>query len=562
MMRVSLRRWIVLAACLGTFALAHAQFGGGTGTPEDPYLILTANQLDSLRFHPDASFRQIADIDLNQYPYNTGNGWVSLCSSTHPFTGVYDGNGLRILNLRISGGQNIKGLFLKLQNAEVRDLELEAVQIEDGSTLGGISGVADDSLIMGCVVSGSISGYDILGGIAGDIAGCEISACEVDLYLLGHEAGGGIAGWAVNSQITGCTAHFSYGYMFAGFGGITGYAFNYSHIADCQVSGEMRGGGPHGGIVGEMQYGTISNCRAAHGFLQAAGPVGGIIGCAYVAVDVLDCRSSLFVRGSGPVGGIAGSVENGSFLQRCSAGGNVEGTWITGGFAGAVTYGHISDCFSRGNVSGHQSTGGFAGSIGQPQSTLQNCYSTGAVTATGLYMGGFIGDSGSAMINACYWDVETSGCAASAAGMGRTTEQMTWPYSADTYQGWDFTNVWEHDPQFLQGGYPLLPNPNVHAADPCIPPAMAPILQVDPNPFQTRTRISFSLAERTTARLDVFDIRGRKITTLREGHGACGEQNLEWDGRDGNGQPLPAGIYILRLRSGKSVTARKLTLIK
>ncbi len=558
----SFHRWIVLAACLGTFALAYAQFGGGTGTPEDPYLILTANQLDSLRYYPQDCFRQIADIDLNQYPYNTGNGWVPLCSITDPFTGVYDGNGLRILNLQISGGQNIKGLFLKLQDAEVRNLELEGVQIEDGSTLGVVSGVAEGSLITGCRVSGSLSGYDILGGIAGDVSDCEISACEVDLYLLGHEAGGGIAGWVVSSQITGCTVHFSYAYMYAGFGGIVGYAFSYTDIENCQVSGEMRGGGPHGGIVGEMEYGSVINCRSSHGFLQAGGPVGGIIGRAYVAVDILDCRSSLFVRGSGPVGGIVGSVENGSFLQRCSASGNVEGTWTTGGFAGSVAYGHIVDCFSRGNISGHQSTGGFAGSIGQPQSTLQNCYSTGAVTATGLYLGGFAGSSGSSSVFGCYWDVEASGCTDSPVGMGRTTAQMTWPYGADTYEGWNFSSVWEHDPQFLQGGYPILRSNNVEDADPSAPPATSTFLHVAPNPFRTGTRISFSLPERTMASLEIFDIRGRKIIALQSGLWTRGTYGLAWDGRDGDGQIMPAGIYILRLCVGKTITVRKLTLIK
>ena len=60
--------------------LANGFSGDGAGTEGDPYIIMTASQLDEMRnfSSPDVYFKLGADIDLDVAPYNTGEGWVPI----------------------------------------------------------------------------------------------------------------------------------------------------------------------------------------------------------------------------------------------------------------------------------------------------------------------------------------------------------------------------------------------------------------------------------------------------------------------------------------------------
>lgn len=82
---------------------AYAQYGGGTGEPNDPYLIDTAEQMNEIGLHQedwDKHFKLMADIDLGSFTgtsYNIiGGEWDD------PFTGVFDGNNKKISNFNYS----------------------------------------------------------------------------------------------------------------------------------------------------------------------------------------------------------------------------------------------------------------------------------------------------------------------------------------------------------------------------------------------------------------------------------------------------------------------------
>lgn len=89
------------------------------------------------------------------------------------------------------------------------------------------------------------------------------------------------------------------------------------------------------------------------------------------------------------------------------------------------------------------------------------------------------------------------------------------------------------------------------------PPPPAPedlaLLQNFPNPFRSgdSTTIRFDVPG-SGGRLDlaVYDVTGRRVTTLRSGDAVEGEQAVSWDGRDGGGSPVPAGVYVIRLIVG------------
>jgi hypothetical protein len=71
-----------------------------------------------------------------------------------------------------------------------------------------------------------------------------------------------------------------------------------------------------------------------------------------------------------------------------------------------------------------------------------------------------------------------------------------------------------------------------------------------PNPFTGSTRIEFSLPQAGTARLDVFDARGRRIETLVSGSQPAGRQVVVWNGRDSRGSAVASGVYLIRLQAG------------
>ena len=70
-----------------------------------------------------------------------------------------------------------------------------------------------------------------------------------------------------------------------------------------------------------------------------------------------------------------------------------------------------------------------------------------------------------------------------------------------------------------------------------------------PNPFLGRATVRFGLAREGDVQLELFDVTGRSVRTLAAGKHAAGEHTLTWDGRDGQGHQVKAGVYFVRLRT-------------
>ncbi|MFH1755891.1 MAG: T9SS type A sorting domain-containing protein [Candidatus Latescibacterota bacterium] len=88
-------------------------------------------------------------------------------------------------------------------------------------------------------------------------------------------------------------------------------------------------------------------------------------------------------------------------------------------------------------------------------------------------------------------------------------------------------------------------------------PAFAADFTARPNPFSTSTRIDFFLAQAQGLSCDIYDVRGRKVTTLASHAMQQGLNSLTWNGRDANGRQVSSGIYFVRLKvSGGSLTKK------
>ena len=64
-----------------------------------------------------------------------------------------------------------------------------------------------------------------------------------------------------------------------------------------------------------------------------------------------------------------------------------------------------------------------------------------------------------------------------------------------------------------------------------------------------QTTVSFNVAGSQDAfiSVEVYDVSGMKVSTLRSGRGGAGRYSERWDGTDGDGDLVPPGIYLVRV---------------
>lgn len=71
----------------------------------------------------------------------------------------------------------------------------------------------------------------------------------------------------------------------------------------------------------------------------------------------------------------------------------------------------------------------------------------------------------------------------------------------------------------------------------------------EPNPFNPRTTVKFSLDRERMIDLSVFDLCGRQLCTLADELWPAGDNEVVWDGTDDRGRPLPSGTYFFKLQA-------------
>jgi len=62
--------------------------------------------------------------------------------------------------------------------------------------------------------------------------------------------------------------------------------------------------------------------------------------------------------------------------------------------------------------------------------------------------------------------------------------------------------------------------------------------------------------------LDIYDILGRKVTSLVDGFQQSGNWSVIWNGKDNKGLTVSAGIYFYRLLIGKNKITKRMLLLK
>jgi hypothetical protein len=82
-----------------------------------------------------------------------------------------------------------------------------------------------------------------------------------------------------------------------------------------------------------------------------------------------------------------------------------------------------------------------------------------------------------------------------------------------------------------------------------------------PNPLQEETVIRFAAPAAGDVSVDVFDVQGRLVRRVLEGLVAVGAQQVVWDGRDEEGQPVSPGLYFGRVQGAAQGVVR-LTVVR
>lgn len=203
---------------------ARAQFGGGSGTQLDPYIISSANHMSQLATEVNSNgnkyngvyFELDADLDFS------GRLYAPIGNFNHSFAGFFDGNNHTIRNVSI-GTANPTGTFV------------------------GLFGVVSDSCCIKNLklASSSINGYSVVGGIAGCVfregyaltdRGIRNCIVESDVTISGNNSVGGIIG-ITDGKVYHCINLSSSISGVNRVGAIAGYTYAMGYITDCYVIG-------------------------------------------------------------------------------------------------------------------------------------------------------------------------------------------------------------------------------------------------------------------------------------------------------------------------------------
>ncbi|HSQ58989.1 MAG TPA: FlgD immunoglobulin-like domain containing protein, partial [Acidobacteriota bacterium] len=117
--------------------------------------------------------------------------------------------------------------------------------------------------------------------------------------------------------------------------------------------------------------------------------------------------------------------------------------------------------------------------------------------------------------------------------------------------GVDDIAVWDAAP-----GSPSVPTPQPV-------PGAPPVLDAPrPNPTRGLTVFTLRLARPERARVEVYDLQGRKAATLYDGVAPAGALPLWWDGRGARGLRAASGVYWVRAEAAGKTLLRKIVLAR
>jgi len=117
------------------------------------------------------------------------------------------------------------------------------------------------------------------------------------------------------------------------------------------------------------------------------------------------------------------------------------------------------------------------------------------------------------------------------------------------------TSVWILEPAVAIGTFGNTEIPQEpDAGDPLV-------LHNYPNPFSSSTVIKFTTGAPGSVRLTIHDCLGEQVRILVSGTMNEGEHSVFWDGKSSTGSELPAGLYLIKLKTADKAAVKKVMLV-
>ncbi len=420
-------------------ATPHLPFAGGDGSEENPFQIATAQNLNDIRYNMRAHYIQVADIDISEMEWEPVGNYIN-AQDNHPFRGKYDGDGFSIEGFTIIAPDDDDiAFFGYLSAAEVTNMVFEEATIlaQDNSAILAVR-AEGETVISNCYISGEIEGNNNISGVL---------SYGSDVEIIGTHFDGTVRG---RTRTTGLISDSR--------GTIT--------IRGSRVSGNIQGQWQFcAGVIASLSSASIISDTHVDATIEAAGSdSGGFVGWNSGLIENSSFTGS--IQGRLSVGGITGQNRGQGTVRNSFVDGAVEGYRSVGGITGnsgsAVNNGDVAieNCYVRGTVHGNDEddSNNIGGIAGQSHGTITGSYSTASVTGPDGQLSGVLHRRTSGVVTDSYWNTETSGLNTSTGGgEGRLTRQMVYPYDDLTYEGWDFDEIWQNDPnELINDGYPVL----------------------------------------------------------------------------------------------------------
>lgn len=284
----------------------------GNGEEDRPYLIYTEQDLlalvDDSHGNYDLSYKHFYrlenDIEL------TANFWTPIgANATNAFRGIFDGNGHKITNLRLSNTHyEDVGLFGNVTGT-VKNLTVEGVLVgreRTGIITAHCSGTLENCSVSGTVSSSNTDAYaggivgwfqssteltlcsssaDVsapngyAGGVVGKLDTADMTYCCATGNVSGSSAGGAV-GWIQNgdslksTNVRNCYARGDVSATtdaggFAGFAEVYNNNRGYTNIEYCYATGNVKYGSQKGaGLVGKFEQ-TSGRCRILYSYYNS-----------------------------------------------------------------------------------------------------------------------------------------------------------------------------------------------------------------------------------------------------------------------------------------------------
>ncbi|MFA5603339.1 MAG: prepilin-type N-terminal cleavage/methylation domain-containing protein [Bacilli bacterium] len=215
----------------------------GTGTPTDPYLIKTPEDLKKATLKLNSNYKLISDINLS------GKRFYIIGSYINKFTGMFDGDEHIIYNLNINSPNASYIGFSGYNRGTIQALNLENVNINAANYTGALAGYTINGNINESSVSGDVNGINYVGLAVGyiynDYSAPRLSSIIVKGNLTGNNYVGGLAGYSYSFALT--TGH------------ISGINKGGSITASGTNVGRLRGGNGNGGGASPFLFTGIAN---------------------------------------------------------------------------------------------------------------------------------------------------------------------------------------------------------------------------------------------------------------------------------------------------------------